>query len=81
MNPENKVAPIQLEVALATDASEVLKKYSISEKIESKDAKVEFIITQNNQQLLRLCTTVFTTCPTGVHNSSPTRPCSHIVNC
>ena len=80
MNFESKVEPMQLEIASDSSASEALQKYSISEseKVQSKGAKVEFIIAQDNQQLLRLCSNVFTTCPTGQHRTSP---CTHIVNC
>lgn len=80
MNFENKVEPMQLEIASDSSASEALQKYAMSEseKGQLEGAKVEFMIAQNNQQLLRLCTKPFTTCPTGQHRISP---CTHIVNC
>lgn len=80
MNFESKGEPIQLEIASDSSASEALQKYSVSEseKVQLEGAKVEFIIVQNNQQLLRLCSNVFVTCPTGQHRISP---CTHVVNC
>lgn len=80
MSFESEVEPMQLEITSDSSASETLQKYAISEseKVQLEGAKVEFMIAQNNQQLLRLCSKPFTTCPTGQHRIMP---CTHLVNC
>lgn len=77
MNSEKKVEPTTLEVASDSNLSE-LQKFSISDEVKSEEAQVAFQISQNNQNLLRLCTRSFEVCPTGQHNLSP---CTHLVNC
>lgn len=62
-----------------SNLGEVLKKCStVSEGVKSEEVKVEFKISQNEQQLFRMCSRVFATCPTGQHAGGN---CTHLVNC
>lgn len=77
MYSENKVEPTTLEIASDSKLSE-LKKFSISEELQSEEVKVEFKVSQEKQQLFRLCSRDFDVCPTGQHRLLP---CTHLVNC